>query len=94
MGCFHGGESRFQGLSRAKPNAKASVANLEPLSVLACFAPNVGFSFFIRYQGFTGIFGQSNRKPAMPHLTLPHLTSVGSGQQPSGQRRGGLLKGR
>lgn len=71
----------FWGLSRAESNAKAAMASLETGSVLACFALNILFSFsFMSYQGFTRTFGHSNRKPAVPHLNLPHPTSLGFGE--------------
>lgn len=79
MGCFHGGGSMLQGLSRAESNAKAALASSETGSMLVCFAPKILFSFSLkRYWGFTGTFGHSNRKWLCPTLTLLHLTSLGS----------------
>lgn len=78
MGCFRGRRqgSMFRGLSRAQSNAQSALASWETRSVLACFAPNVLFSFSsVKFEGLTGTFGHSNKKPAEPHAnpTLPHF---------------------
>lgn len=93
MGCFHGGESAFQGLNGTESNAKAAVASSEIGNTLPRFAPILLFSFsLMRYQGFTGTFGHSNRKPAMSQPTSPHPTSLGSGEQPLWRRPQGRRK--